>query len=115
MTIVATSIPVLRVFFNQAVNSAIETYHNSSTRSRTKTMPPSPGDTLAQMSVRRSSTKPTTISKSFSRESTVDVLRRGSQNYVKLGDLMVDEKTGRVTTANPDLKADAAKRNDFMV
>jgi hypothetical protein len=93
MTSVATSIPVLRVFFNQAVNSAIETYHNSSTRSRTKTMPPSPGDTLAQMSV----------------------LRRGSQNYVKLGDLMVDEKTGRVTTANPDLKADAAKRNDFMV
>jgi hypothetical protein len=112
MTIVATSIPVLRVFFKQAVNSVIETYSNSATRSKMRTTPSSPADTLAQMSLKRSSKKPRTISKSFGGDSSVDVLSRGSQNYVKLDDLLVHEKTGRFTaasTAEPNL--DDSKRN----
>jgi hypothetical protein len=109
MTIVATSIPVLHVFFKQAVNSAIETYQKSSARSKTRTNLDSAAGTLAHVSLTRSSNQATTISESFSRESAVDVLRRGSQNYVKLDDLMVDEKTGRVTAATSESKSDVTK------
>ncbi|CAN9289709.1 unnamed protein product [Alternaria alternata] len=36
MTIVATSIPILRVFFKQAVSQAMSNYHNSTSRSKSK-------------------------------------------------------------------------------
>jgi hypothetical protein len=76
MTIVATSIPVLRVFFKQAVNSAIETYHNSSSRSKSRN--------------------------NYSGGSFSDVIGKGGKSYLELEDLVIDEETGRVTALTPE-------------
>jgi hypothetical protein len=107
MTIVATSIPVLRVFFKQAVNSAIENYHNSSDQSKANTSPSNPVNTIGQVSLRRSSKRTTNTADSLSKESLVDVLGGRSKGYVELEDLVVDENTGRVTALTPESVPDS--------
>jgi hypothetical protein len=87
MTIVATSMPVLRVFFKQAVNTAISNYHNSSSRIKSKSSASNPGS---------------------STESLVEDLERGG---CELEDLVVDEKTGRVTMKTPDSMPDGDKHH----
>jgi hypothetical protein len=109
MTIVATSIPVLRVFFKQAVNLAIENYHNSSSKSRSKTGPSKPASTIAQVSLRRSSKRTTDTADDYSNESLEDVLGRVSKGHMELEDLVVDENTGRVTTSTPESTPNAAE------
>jgi hypothetical protein len=106
MTIVATSIPVMRVFFKQAVNSAIESYHNSSSRSRSNNNPSSHTSTLANGSLQRSTKRRKGRSEEHSAGSLADVLGKGSKNYLELNDLMVDEKTGRVTAIPESLPDD---------
>jgi cation transport regulator ChaB len=97
MTIVATSIPVLRVFFKQAVNSAIETYQNSSSRSKSRNHTTSAPST-ANVSLQRSSKR---RADNYSAGSFSDVLGKGGKNYLELEDLVVDEETGRVTALSP--------------
>jgi hypothetical protein len=83
MTIVATSIPVLRVFFKQAVNTAVSNYYNSSSQSKSK-----------------STTSRTTPSHPDSLVADVESGTR--EGHFELDDLVVDEKTGRVTARTPD-------------
>jgi hypothetical protein len=96
MTIVATSIPVLRVFFKQAVSSAIETYHNSSSRSKSRNNPSSALST-ANVSLQRSSKRRTGTADNYSGGSFSDALGKGGKSYMELEDLVVDEETGHVT------------------
>jgi hypothetical protein len=106
MTIVATSIPVLRVFFKQAVNTALSNYHNSSSRSKSKsTTASNPGSTVPRDHARRASKTGTHGGEhtSSSTESLVEDLERGhKREEFELEDLVVDEKTGRVTMKTPD-------------
>jgi hypothetical protein len=121
MTIVATSIPVLRVFFRQAVNSAISTYQNSSREGRyrsnastnqanasnsttsklghKKNLKSLTNDaTLASSSKRRSNA---VITGDASQESLVDPYDKAQEAY-NMDNLVVDEETGRVTMVIPD-------------
>lgn len=95
MTIVATSMPVMRVFVLRVVASAIDTYNNSS-RERSRNGLPKAATTGADVSFRQSSdpNKRTTNS--------IEMLNRGSERYLEFEDLVVDEITGRVTVATPD-------------
>jgi hypothetical protein len=112
MTVVATSIPVLRVFFKHAVQSAIETYQNSSSRSKSRTSPsiaPSTVNASLQRSAKRmsvvvagkhtSSKRRTGAADNYSGGSISDVLGRGSKGYLEMDDLVIDEETGRVTAS----------------
>jgi len=107
MTIVATSIPVLRVFLKQAVTSVIESYNNSSGRSgKSRTNPENTVSTAADISKRRMSKRPTDTTltgfTNISKESLVDTDRRLSKGYLELDDLAADECIRRVPTATPD-------------
>ena len=97
MTIVATSIPVLRVFFKRAVNSA-RTYYGSSDRTK-KTNPANAASTLAHGSGLRTIKKTTHVDQRFSGNNSMADVLRGTNNYVELDDLTVDEKSGRVTAS----------------
>lgn len=101
MTIVATSIPVLRVFFKRAVNTARD-YYSTSDRTK-KTNQGNAASMLAHGSGMRTIRKTTHVDQSFSsNNSMADVLRRGSKTYVELDDLAVGEKTSRVTASIPE-------------
>lgn len=102
MTIVATSMPVLRVVVTKAVNSAIFTYQNSSSRSRNQSrMEKSTAkSTGAEISLRPSS------------KNLDNRVGQDSKGYLELDemDLVVDERTGRITAATPDSVADVVER-----
>jgi hypothetical protein len=102
MTIVAMSIPVLRVFFRQAISN----YSTPSKRTKSATNGSTPkGSAIGNLTAgsgRRSSKLPSSIVDNFSSDSRADVFGRGANDYMELDDLVVDEKTGRVTCATPD-------------
>lgn len=107
MTIVATSIPVLRVFLKQAVTSVIESYNNSSGRSgKSRINPQNTASTVADVSKRRMSKRPTDTNltgfTNISKESLVDTDRSMSKGYLEMDDLAADEGMRRVPTATPD-------------
>jgi hypothetical protein len=106
MTIVAMSIPILRVFFKQAISN----YQTSSRRTKSATGSTPVGSALASKNPRRSSKMPTSIADNFSTDSRADVFGRGAKSYVELDDLAVDEKTGRVTCVTPDSVPDAPEQ-----
>jgi hypothetical protein len=113
MTIVATSIPVLRVVFKQVVNSAMEGYNSSgpSRASKPRTNPP----TTTSWRGRRGSTQQSskkTVDISISGDSLKDVFGKSSQNYVELDDLVVDHETGRVTASTPDSLPGVPERHE---
>ncbi|KAH6865728.1 hypothetical protein BKA58DRAFT_226345 [Alternaria rosae] len=120
MTVVATSIPVLRVFFKQAVNTAISHYHNSTSRSNkskstgtgsTPSNPSNNASTLANHSARRLNKNTSRTLENTSTDSLVDDLERGpKEEYIELDDVIVDEKTGRVTAATPDSLPESMSR-----
>jgi hypothetical protein len=112
MTIVATSIPVLRVFFKHAVNSVIETYQNSSGRNRTRNNTSNTASTVAQVSLRSSSKLSmgtNSVAEKGSKESIMDSRRR-SKGYLGLDDLVVDEHTGCVIVATPESVSDPTEQ-----
>jgi hypothetical protein len=96
MTIVAMSIPVLRVFFKHAIAN----YQSSRSKSATASTPTS--SALAKLSARGSSKMPTSIADNFSGDSRADVFGRKTNSYLELDDLAVDEKTGRVSYKTPE-------------
>jgi hypothetical protein len=108
MTIVATSIPVLRVLLKQALNSAITGYTGQSKSSKSRTNPSAPATLQNRMSTLQFSKKTPDIS--VSGESTKDVFGGGSQHYVELDDLAVDDQ-GRVTSSSPDARPDSSERH----
>ncbi|KAF3032715.1 hypothetical protein E8E12_002246 [Didymella heteroderae] len=108
MTIVATSIPVLRVVFKQAFNSAIAGYTGQSKASKSRTNPSNAASLQNRMSTRQFSKKTPDIS--VSGESTKDVFGSGSQHYVELDDMVVDDQ-GRVTSSSPDARPDSSERH----
>jgi hypothetical protein len=113
MTIVATSIPVLRVVFKQVVNSAIEGYNSSgpskaSKASKSSTNPSNAGSSRNRDLRRQSNKRMTDIS--ISGESVKDVFGRGSQNYVELDDL-ADKEPGRITASTPDSLRNASEHH----
>jgi hypothetical protein len=109
MTIVATSIPVLRVVFKQALNSAIAGYTGQSKASKSRSNPSNTASLQNRMSTRQLSKKTPDIS--VSGESMKDVFGGGSQHYVELDDLVVDEATGRITSSSPDARPDSSERH----
>lgn len=111
MAIVATSIPVLRVVFRQAFNSAIEGYTGQS-KSKSRSNPSNAASSGNRMSTRQFSKKTPEIS--VSGESVKEVFGRGShgsENYVELDDLAVEEGTGRVTASSLETLPDDAERH----
>ncbi|KAI4622512.1 uncharacterized protein J4E87_006454 [Alternaria ethzedia] len=122
MTVVATSIPVLRVFFKQAVNTAISHYHNSTNRSNkskstgtgsTPSNPSNNASTLANQSARRLNKNTSRTLENTSTDSLFkdDDLERGpKEGYIELDDLIVDEKTGRVSAATPESLPESMSR-----
>ncbi|KAL1642462.1 hypothetical protein SLS61_009676, partial [Didymella pomorum] len=107
MTIVATSIPVLRVLLKQALNSAITGYTSQSKSSKSRTTPSTAATLQNRLSTLQISKK-TDIS--VSGESTKDVFGNGSQHYVELDDLAVDDK-GRVISSSPDARPDSSEHH----
>ncbi|KAL5120372.1 hypothetical protein ACEQ8H_001662 [Pleosporales sp. CAS-2024a] len=105
MTIIATSIPVLRVVFKHAVHSAIDGYNRSTdggTKSRTHPIDTESG---ALAHIPRMSKRPMgMIVKDCSKESLVDGTRKFShlEDYLEMEDIVVDERTGRVTAVTPE-------------
>ncbi|KAL1652597.1 hypothetical protein SLS61_004903 [Didymella pomorum] len=88
--------------FTKAVNSAIFTYQNSSSRSRNQSrMEKSTAkSTGAEISLRQSS------------KNLDNRVGQDSKGYLELDemDLVVDERTGRITAATPDSVADVVER-----
>jgi hypothetical protein len=111
MAIVATSIPVMRVFFKQAINSALSDY-NASNRSKSQATPSNSAGTQNTISSGKPNKRTTEKSDRFSRESMKEVFGRGSRNYVELDDLAVDEATGRVTVATPESLVRTPERHE---
>jgi hypothetical protein len=112
MTVIATSIPVLRVFFKQVVSSAMETHQNASSQDKSRTDPGNPRIRLTHASIQKSSKNATGTIESISKESLVDVSgRRPTTIGMELDDLVVDEKTGRVTAATPESLRDSLERH----
>lgn len=104
MTIVATSMPVLRVFVHRAVTSAIDTYNSSRDKSRNGTS--RAASTGADVSFRQSQ-------KSSKRNTeSVDTISRGSKGYLELEELVVDETTGRVTVLTPESIPDSIEQKE---
>lgn len=99
MTIVATSMPVLRAFVLRVVASAIDTYNNSSREQSRNRLSKAP-TTGADVSFRQSNDQNKRTANS------VEMLNRGPERYLELEDLVVDETTGRVTAALPDTITD---------
>jgi hypothetical protein len=112
MAIVATSIPVLRVVFKQAFNSAIDGYTGGTKASRSRTNPSNAASSQNRASTRQLSKKTPNVSiNGECGESVKEVFGRGSENYVELDDLVVDEETGRVTASSPDSLPDHSERH----
>jgi hypothetical protein len=113
MTIVATSMPVLRVFFKQAVNTAISNYHNSSSHRKSKSTASNPGSTVPRDHARRASKTGTHgEQQTSSTESLMEDLERGhKREEIELEELVVDEKTGRVTAKMPNSMPNVVKRD----
>lgn len=118
MAIVATSIPVLRVVFKHALNSAIEGYTGSSrykSRSKSRSYPSNAASSGNRMGTQQSSKKTPEIKASGECGESVDeVFERGSngsENYVELDDLAVDEETERVTASSPEFLPDHAEHH----
>jgi hypothetical protein len=111
MTIVATSIPVLRVVFKQVVNSAIEGYNSSgpSKASKASTNPSNAASSRNRNVTRQSNKRMTDLS--IGGDSVKDVFGRGSNNYVELDDLAVDKESGRITASTPDSLRDASEHH----
>jgi hypothetical protein len=107
MTIVATSIPVLRVVFQQAFNTAIAGYTGQSKASKSRTNPSNTASLQNRLSTRQFSKKTPDIS--ISGESAKE-FGSGSQHYVELDDLAVDDQ-GRVTSSSPDARPDSSERH----
>lgn len=110
MTIVATSIPVLRVVFKQVFNSAIAIagYTAQSKASKSRTNPSNTASLRHPMSTRRLSKKAPDIS--VSEESAKIVFGNASQHYVELDDVVVDDQ-GRVVSSYPDARPDSSERH----
>jgi hypothetical protein len=108
MAVVATSIPVLRVVFKQAFNSAVAGYTAKSKASTSRTNPSNAASSQNRRNTRKFSK---TLDVSVSGESVKEVFGRGSQNYVELDDLVVDEETGRVTASSADSLPDSSERH----
>ena len=109
MTIVATSMPILRVFVTKAVNSAIETYHNSSSRSKSRSEPSRATSKGADVSLRQSCKRVTDTVETRSRDLLENRLAPDSKGYLELEDRVVDERTGRVTVATPESITDVTE------
>ncbi|KAE8836455.1 hypothetical protein HRS9139_04553 [Pyrenophora teres f. teres] len=110
MTIVATSIPILRVFFKQRIKEAITSYQNSSSRSKSRTnasgsnpsQPSHNASAISRENKRRSKRNTTHMVEHTSTDSLFVDLESGSkEDHIELDDLVVDEKTGRVTALTP--------------
>ncbi|USP80353.1 hypothetical protein yc1106_07627 [Curvularia clavata] len=114
MTIVATSIPVLRVFFKQAVNTAMASYQNSSRERKTRTHGSNlsgmgESSNASRLGSKHLKTEGTLVSTNkrrstlgnVSQESLVDVSGKSQEAYLEMDNLIVDPVTGRVTLANP--------------
>ncbi|EFQ95833.1 hypothetical protein PTT_04703 [Pyrenophora teres f. teres 0-1] len=110
MTIVATSIPILRVFFKQRIKEAITSYQNSSSRSKSRTnasgsnpsQPSHNASAISRENKRRSKRNTTYMVEHTSTDSLFVDLESGSkEDHIELDDLVVDEKTGRVTALTP--------------
>lgn len=108
MTIVATSIPVLRVVLTQAFNSAVAGYTGQSNTSKTRTNPSNIASIHNRLSTRQFSKKTPDIS--ISGDSAKEVFGGGSQHYVELDDLAVDDQ-GRVISSPPDARPDSSERH----
>ncbi|OAK93865.1 hypothetical protein IQ06DRAFT_287418 [Phaeosphaeriaceae sp. SRC1lsM3a] len=109
MTIVATSIPVLRVIVKQAFNTAIAGYTTGSKSSKSRTNPSNAATLQNRKSTLQFSKKTPDVS--VTGDSAKDVFGSGSQHYVELDDLVVDEQTGRVTSGSPDARPDSSERH----
>lgn len=106
MTIVATSIPVLRVLFKQALTTAIAGYTSQSKGSKgskSRTIPSNVANSQNRKSGLQFSKKTPDIS--VSGDSSKDAFGSGSQHYVELDDLVVDNEKNRKTSSS--LSADA--------
>lgn len=108
MTIVATSIPVLRVVFTRALTSAVAGYTGHSKGSKSRTNPSNSATLQNRKSTLQFSKKTPDIS--VSGDSAKEVFGGGSQHYVELDDLAVDEQ-GRVTSSSPDARPDSSEHH----
>jgi hypothetical protein len=106
MCIVATSIPVLRVVFKQAFNSAITGYTGHSKSSKSRSNPSNPASVANRMSSRQISKKTEIL---VSGESSKDVF--GKQQYVEMDDLEIDEH-GRVTSSSSEVRPDSSEHHE---
>ncbi|KAI1522365.1 Peroxidase-2 domain containing protein, partial [Pyrenophora tritici-repentis] len=111
MTIVATSIPILRVFFKQRIREVITSYQNSSSRSKSRTnasgsnpsQPSQNASAIARENKQRSKRNTIHTMEHTSTDSLFVDLESGSkEGHIELDDLVVDEKTGRVTALTPE-------------
>lgn len=112
MAIVATSIPVLRVIFKQAINSAMEGYNSSNPSKGSKAGKSLSKNVLPRerAGVGQSSKRTTHIS--ISEGSSKDVFGRGPKDYIELDDVVIDEGTERVTaTSFTDILPNEPERN----
>jgi hypothetical protein len=66
---------------------------------------------LEHGSSRESSKRTTDLSENLGGEALKDVFKRGSKSYVELDDLVVDEKTGRVTASTPESLGDVPEHH----
>lgn len=108
MTIVAISIPVLRVVFKQAFNSAIAGYTGHSKASKSRTDPSNAASLQNRTSIRQYSKK--TQDMSVSGESAQNVFGSGTRHYVELDDLAVDDQE-RAMSSSPDAQPDSSERH----
>ncbi|KAL5114501.1 hypothetical protein ACEQ8H_007591, partial [Pleosporales sp. CAS-2024a] len=102
MTIVATSIPVLRVVLQRAVNSAIAGYTGNSNGSKSRTNNSNAASLHNRISTRQFSKKTPDIS--VTGESVKEAFGSGSQHYVELDDLNVENQS-------PDARPDSSERH----
>lgn len=109
MTVIATSMPVLRAFFQNAVNSAIEAYGNSSSRDKSRSEPSRAASTNAGVILWQPGKNTADSVETCSREFLGDRVGRGSKGYLELEELVVDENTGRITVAAPELVSNATE------
>jgi hypothetical protein len=114
MAIVATSIPVLRVFLKQVVENYQTTQGTRGSRSsKSRNNGSSNNSTALSNRLQRANKKnPAMSEKSSNEESLVDVsVERDSKSFMEMEDLVVDEATGRVTMRTPDTLPDASERH----
>lgn len=100
------SIPILRVFFKQAITH----YQTNSRQTKSATASTPTSSALANLSLRRSIKMPTSIADNFSSDSRADVFGRHTSSYLELDDLAVDEKTGRVSCKTPESVPDGPEQ-----